>query len=202
MRRVPAIVLAVLALAAVPAWSQAPQGGRAIPVTAAGSTVPPQTKALRTKHLKAKPVKAAAAGGVTIKDFSFAPGSVSVNVGDTVTWSNSGKTAHTATASDGSFDTGQLKPGQSGSHTFTQAGTFHYICSLHPFMKGTVVVAAAAGATSPRSAGSHAATPATPAPAAAPAKPGIPNTGVNVGWMLLSGAMLLASGLLLRRRAA
>ena len=46
--------------------------------------------------------------------------------------------AHSATANDGSFDTGILSKGGSGSHTFTQAGTFSYICTPHPFMKGTV----------------------------------------------------------------
>ena len=76
----------------------------------------------------------------TIADYSFSPATITVNVGDTVTWTNQGKQPHTATASDGSFNTGTLHTGQSGSHTFTKAGTFAYICSIHPFMHGTVVV--------------------------------------------------------------
>ena len=78
--------------------------------------------------------------GDTISDFKFAPATITIHVGDTITWTNNGPTDHTATATDGSFDTGTLKKGQSASHTFTSAGTFAYICSLHPFMHGTVVV--------------------------------------------------------------
>jgi LPXTG-motif cell wall-anchored protein len=203
MRRALATALAVLAVCAAPAWSQdQQQGGRLIPVAATGDTKP-------------KPVKAAAAGSVSIKDFSFAPKSITVNVGDTVSWTNTGKQPHTATGSG--FDTGTLKQGQSASHTFSSAGTFNYICTIHPFMKGTVVVAAAASSpssgggsssgsggssgSSGSSSGAGAATPSTPG-AATPAKPGIPNTGLDVVWLALSGALLLGSGLMLRRRTA
>src|SRR5436190_4726888 len=141
MRRALATALAVLVVCAAPAWSQDEQkGGRLIPVTATGNTKP-------------KPVKAAAAGSVAIKDFSFGPKSITVNVGDTVSWTNTGEQPHTATGSG--FDTGTLKQGQSASHTFSSAGTFNYICTIHPFMKGTVVVAAAAGSSpSPSHSGS------------------------------------------------
>src|SRR3954454_16301817 len=86
---------------------------------------------------------AAASGSVTIADFSFSPGSITVDQGDTVTWVNNGPTPHSATANDGSFNTGILKAGQSASHTFAQAGTFSYFCQPHPFMKATIVVQAA-----------------------------------------------------------
>ena len=96
------------------------------------------------KAEKPKPIAIAAAStSVTISDFQFAPGGVTVNVGDTVTWTNTGPTPHSATASDGSFDTGIMDEGSSGSHTFTEAGTFAYICTPHPNMKGTVVGAGA-----------------------------------------------------------
>ncbi len=49
---------------------------------------------------------------MTIKDFDFAPPTVTVNVGDTVSWTNQGPTAHSATASGGSFDTGIFAAGQ------------------------------------------------------------------------------------------
>lgn len=84
----------------------------------------------------------------TISDFKFTPGSLTVHVGDSVTWTNNGPTDHTATASDGSFNTGTLKQGQSASHTFTKAGTFAYICAIHPFMKGTIVVQASTSSSS------------------------------------------------------
>ena len=63
--------------------------------------------------------KASATASVTISDFKFTPASVTVNEGDTVNWTNDGPTVHTATADDGSFDTGILEKGQSGSATFT-----------------------------------------------------------------------------------
>jgi plastocyanin len=84
-------------------------------------------------------VSAAASGGVTIRDFSFGPATLNVKAGDTVTWRNRGKTDHTATGK--SFDTGVLSPGAGGSFTFHRAGTFAYVCSIHPNMKGTVKVA-------------------------------------------------------------
>jgi plastocyanin len=84
-------------------------------------------------------VRAAASGGVTIRDFSFGPATLNIKVGDAVTWRNRGKTDHTATGK--SFDTGVLSPGTSGSFTFRRAGTFAYVCSIHPNMKGTVKVA-------------------------------------------------------------
>jgi plastocyanin len=77
---------------------------------------------------------------VTIADFTFPPSSITVQVGDTVAWTNEGPSAHTPTAQDGSFNTGVLGKGASASHTFTTAGTFTYICQIHPFTHGTIVV--------------------------------------------------------------
>jgi plastocyanin len=79
---------------------------------------------------------------VSIVDYSFKPATITIHVGDSITWTNNGKQPHTATANNGSFDTGTIQPGHSASHTFSQAGTFAYICTIHPFMHGTVVVVA------------------------------------------------------------
>ena len=111
---------------------------------------------------------AAASGSVTIADFDFTPATITVNQGDTVTWNNNGPTPHSATANDGSFDTGILKKGQTSSHTFNQAGTFSYFCKPHPFMKATVVVQAA------QSGGGERAAPAAATPAARPARAATP----------------------------
>jgi plastocyanin len=150
-------------------------------------------------------------GTVTIKDFSFAPASVTVNVGDSVTWANSGPTDHTATASDGSFDTGTLGKGRSGSHTFAKAGTFGYICSIHPNMHGTVKVVAAAsggGSQGGSSAGggssgnSGSGSPSAGSTAATGSSASLPATGVDAGGLALWGAGFLLIGLFARRRAA
>lgn len=84
---------------------------------------------------------------VAISGFSYSPRTVTVNVGDTVTWTNSDAQAHTATGSG--WNTGDLGNGESGSITFQSAGTFDYMCGIHPAMTGTVIVRAAGGTTPP-----------------------------------------------------
>jgi len=88
----------------------------------------------------------AANRNVQIADFAFGRASVTVREGDTVTWSNSDEAPHTATADDGSFDTGVMDPGQSASVTFQNAGTYTYFCAIHPSMTAWVVVRAAEAA--------------------------------------------------------
>jgi plastocyanin len=157
---------------------------------------------------RAKPrAKAHAAGdpGNTITDFKFSPGTTTIHVGDTITWTNSGPSPHTATANNGSFDTGTLAKGASASHTFTQSGTFAYICTIHPFMHGTVVVLAAAKTPassnpSPPAAPAAGSNTPTPAPAAAAHGPTLPVTGLAVPDIVTLGLALLALGWLLRRR--
>lgn len=83
---------------------------------------------------------AAQGNAVAIVDFGFEATSVTVKVGATVTWTNTGSASHTATADDGSFDSKSLAGGKAFSQTFATAGTFAYHCAIHPTMKGTVVV--------------------------------------------------------------
>ncbi len=91
----------------------------------------------------AVPTVLAASRGVAIRDFAFSPRTVEIRVGDTVTWTNRDSVAHTATARNGSFDTGTLADGESGSVRFTSAGRYRFLCTPHPQMTGTVVVRAA-----------------------------------------------------------
>jgi amicyanin len=72
--------------------------------------------------------------------WGFDPGSITVHVGDTVTWTNTGGLPHTVTADDGSFDSELLNSSQTWTHTFDTAGTFAYHCTPHPWMKATIVV--------------------------------------------------------------
>ena len=154
---------------------------------------------------------AAASGSVTIADFDFAPATITINQGDTVTWNNNGPTPHSAKANDGSFDTGILTKGQSGSHTFSQAGSFSYFCQPHPFMKATVVVQAAqsgGGDTSGSgSAGTGGAADSGGAGAEASQSgdgggPALPDTGADSGALLVLGALMLLLGIGMHRRAA
>jgi plastocyanin len=149
--------------------------------------------------------RAAADPSATISDFQFAPATITVHVGDTITWTNNGPSAHTATATNHSFDTGILRKGQSASHTFSQAGTFTYICTIHPFMHGTVVVAnAASGTPSTGSPSTSGATTSTPSVTAAPSAQGptLPVTGFDSLPAGLTGIVLIWTGMLIRRKLA
>ena len=77
---------------------------------------------------------------VDIVEFTYQPDPVVVQTGGKVIWQNQDTAPHTATADDGSFDTGTIEQGKIGSATFKEAGTFTYFCEVHPFMHGTVEV--------------------------------------------------------------
>jgi plastocyanin len=77
---------------------------------------------------------------VTIESFTFSPETLEIAAGTTVTWTNNDEAMHTATADDGSFDTGAINQGESASVTFDEPGTYTYTCTFHPGMKGTIVV--------------------------------------------------------------
>jgi plastocyanin len=82
---------------------------------------------------------ASATKKVDINDFAFHPPTIHVKRGGKVSFTNSSNVTHTATKA-GSFDTGPIKPGTTKTATFAKRGTFAYHCSIHPFMKGKVVV--------------------------------------------------------------
>jgi amicyanin len=77
---------------------------------------------------------------VSITDFKFNPATLTVPVGTTVTWTNQDEEPHTIAAKDGSFHSPGMDTHGTYSFTFTTPGSFEYICSIHPFMTGSVVV--------------------------------------------------------------
>jgi len=89
---------------------------------------------------------------VTIQDLSFSPSTVTISAGTTVTWTNNGPSAHTATSDSGLWNSGQLSGPSGGDayggggsggnyrHTFASAGTFTYHCANHTQMTGTITV--------------------------------------------------------------
>jgi plastocyanin len=81
----------------------------------------------------------AADHAVSISGMKFNPPTLEVAAGDTITFTNEDSAPHTATANDGAFDTGRLGKGESATVTIGVAGTFDYICKIHPSMKGQVV---------------------------------------------------------------
>jgi plastocyanin/predicted lipoprotein with Yx(FWY)xxD motif len=115
------------------------QGAAAVP-----SAAPSQSAAGGyTRGPAATPSAAAggtAASSVQIANFAFAPASLTVKVGATVTWTNADSTTHTVTADGGSFDSGHLASGATFKHTFAKAGTYTYHCAIHASMTGTITV--------------------------------------------------------------
>lgn len=107
-----ALVVAILGLALPGAWGTASAGDSAT--------------ASRT-------------AAVTIPGFEFQPATVTIPRGSKVRFANTTGTAHTATRR-GSFNTGRIKPGTAVTVRFGSRGSFAYHCSIHPFMKGRVIV--------------------------------------------------------------
>jgi plastocyanin len=150
--------------------------------------------------------QASASASVSIGDNFYSPASVSIAVGDTVNWSNNGQAQHSATADDGSFDTGVFGPGASRSQTFTRAGTFSYYCTVHgQAQSGTVRVLAASGGGSgggggpTTSATGDSEAAAVASPDAAGTSTTLPATGMAAGVLALVGLALVASGSLVGR---
>lgn len=100
-----------------------------------------QTQA-STRQAQAQPSGSpqAATAKVKIQNFKFEPANVTIVEGQTVQFINQDEEPHTATSTDGLFDSKALDTNESWNYTATKPGTFPYICSIHPFMKGTLTV--------------------------------------------------------------
>ncbi len=138
----------------------------------------------------ATPTRAGAANQVEISGFAYAPAELTITAGDTVTWTNLDAVEHTATAIDGSWDTGLLAQADSASVTFTVPGTYDYLCTPHPSMTGRIIVVAAEPAATPTSAP----TPTVGGP--------LPDVAISAGAgsatvMVLIGTVLVGVALLL-----
>jgi plastocyanin len=187
-------------------WGQGSSEPPAEPATGGGPVV-------RGAQASAPAARFAASMTVSIGDNFYSPKSVSIDVGDTVTWVNNGQAQHSATASDGSFDTGIFGPGGRRSHTFNQAGSFDYYCLVHgTAQSGTIAVAASGGGGASAAGGGGAGSggggsgpseaSAVASSEAAGNSSSLPATGSNPLPPLLVGVALLLAGLGLRLRTA
>jgi plastocyanin len=79
-------------------------------------------------------------GVVDMTNRSFVPATLTVQMGDTVTWVNQDAPQHDVVADHGEFTSQPFDKGQSFTFTFAKAGTYPYHCSIHPGMTGTVIV--------------------------------------------------------------
>lgn len=87
-----------------------------------------------------KDSSAPGANEVYIENMNFSPSTITVTVNTTVIWTNKDGMAHTVTSVTDLFDSGSIADGKSFEHTFSTEGTYHYKCSFHSSMTGTVVV--------------------------------------------------------------
>jgi plastocyanin len=77
---------------------------------------------------------------VSIVDFAFQPALITVGVGETVEWTNTGDVDHTVDSDSEIFESGHIHPGRTYRYTFDEPGIFPYHCDIHPHMRGMVVV--------------------------------------------------------------
>ena len=77
---------------------------------------------------------------VNIENYAFSPDPITIAPGTTVVWTNRDEVAHTVVSNDKLFSSPELDANQHFEFTFKKAGTFPYFCSLHPEMKGKVIV--------------------------------------------------------------
>jgi amicyanin len=80
----------------------------------------------------------AAGNKIAIENFAFNPSEMQIKIGETVTWTNMDSAPHTVKSD--SFQSDTLNNGDSFSFTFDKAGTYDYICGVHPTMKGKIIV--------------------------------------------------------------
>ena len=112
------------------AWSGALlaiAAGLALLIGLAGSSAASGDVAAKNAHVK-------------IKGFAYHPTPIKVHKGTKVAFTNKDGAKHTATAKSGKWNTGKIKHGHTAVIKFKHKGTFHYHCTLHPFMKGKVIV--------------------------------------------------------------
>jgi plastocyanin len=80
------------------------------------------------------------ANEVFIQGMAFSPATITVTAGTTITWTNKDAVTHNVTSNPVLFSSGAMGNGATYSYTFADKGTFSYTCTIHPSMKGTVVV--------------------------------------------------------------
>lgn len=130
------VAAAALALGIVPGFEA--RASAAVAPRDAQSRGPSDPKPSKTAHKGAAVAKA----HVKISNFKFGPRTLTVRVGTKVTWTNRDVIAHSVNFAAGDVNSKTLDQNAVYSRTFTSPGTYAYICAIHPFMHGTVVVTA------------------------------------------------------------
>ncbi len=128
--------------APAPAEAPAPVAADA---PAAAEAAPPAPPAVEVTPETVSRASASAAKSVSIVNFAYSPEALSVNTGDSVTWTNKDAAPEGHDVTGDGLDSGLMNQGDTYSFTFEDAGSYSYICSIHPSMTGSVEVLARAG---------------------------------------------------------
>jgi YVTN family beta-propeller protein len=134
-----------------PHWLAADASGGTVYVTNEGSNdlsiIDVARRSARTVAVGSAPRKVVVArarstgtAGVSIKNFEFGPREIAITAGQSVVWHNDDGAPHSLTFKDGGKGTDLLLPGAQFTRQFDEAGSYDYVCSVHPYMSGTVVV--------------------------------------------------------------
>ena len=139
-RRTPRRIAALAAVSTVTlaACGASAAGTRSTPTPSAPAARAPATP--RPGAVTGATHAPAATAVVGIVDFAFIPAALTVKVGATVAWTNKDAIAHTVDFTTGGIRSSALNQNEQFTHTFTAPGTYGYICSIHPFMHGSVTV--------------------------------------------------------------
>jgi LPXTG-motif cell wall-anchored protein len=214
----------VVALVGPAALSAAQDGEAEAPATSSGAVTAPAASA-ESDTIEATSSAKQSAHEVLMRDIEFVPKTITVDVGDTITWRNEDSEPHNAIANDNSiFSTETIQQGETVSATIDQAGTIPYFCSIHAGMKGTVRAVGggsggggsggggsgggSGGAGSPGGSSDDFLDPSATPPAGSGSSTGssssagsdssLPTTGQDSVWLALAGAWLLAVGATIR----
>jgi plastocyanin len=127
-----------------PAAPSAPSSQPAVPNAPGPQPVTPSAPVVPNEAPKPSgathPTEQAPTVDVPMENDEFKPGTVTVAAGATVRWINRDKVQHNSTSDTGAWESGTIAPGASYSHRFDAPGRYPYTCTIHPFMRGTIVV--------------------------------------------------------------
>jgi len=144
MSRLLALLFACLALTIVAAGCGGDDSDNGGGGDNGGAAAPAETQEEQPAPEAEEPADSGGTGSgpqVSMKDIKFNPGTLTIKPGQTVTWTNDDSVGHDVTGDDfQSGDPGGIDGGGTYSHEFKKAGTFNYVCSVHPGMKGTIKV--------------------------------------------------------------
>jgi plastocyanin len=113
-------------------------GGSASPASSSGAS-PSAAASAGGGDCSTATADTVAAATVTIRDFAYAPTTVTIKAGEAVAWTNMDTASHTATTTDGGCDTKSIAKGETVALVFPTAGTYTYHCAIHATMPSATV---------------------------------------------------------------